>query len=96
MIPVFQEAGLRVVGHDPLVSGRVIREYGGEAVSLVDGFGQADAVLVITDHPDYRAIDLDQLLAGGHVGLVYDSWRILDEQTVTRSGARYAGIGYER
>jgi UDP-N-acetyl-D-mannosaminuronic acid dehydrogenase len=95
MMPVFREAGLRVVGHDPLVSGRVIREYGGEPVSLVDGFGQADAVLVITDHPDYRAIDLDQLLAGGQVGLVYDSWRILDEQTVTRSGARYAGIGYE-
>jgi UDP-N-acetyl-D-mannosaminuronic acid dehydrogenase len=35
-------------------------------------------------------------LLTGRTKLLYDSWRILDEQAVTRQGVRYAGIGYER
>ncbi|MGH3648369.1 MAG: nucleotide sugar dehydrogenase [Micromonosporaceae bacterium] len=95
MMPLFQRAGLRVLGHDPLVSERVIREYGGVPVPLADGFAESDAVLVITDHPDYRSMELAPLLSGGRVRLVYDSWRILDEAEVRRHGAAYAGIGYE-
>jgi UDP-N-acetyl-D-mannosaminuronic acid dehydrogenase len=99
MMPVFTAAGLRVVGHDPLVGADVIRAYGGEPVDVEDAFGTADAVLLITDHPDYRGMDLDALLAGSparsHIQLVYDSWRILSEATVTGHGIRYAGIGYQ-
>jgi UDP-N-acetyl-D-mannosaminuronic acid dehydrogenase len=44
-------------------------------------------------------MDLDALLAGSparsHIQLVYDSWRILSEATVTGHGIRYAGIGYQ-
>lgn len=95
MMPVFRDAGLRVVGHDPLVADDVVRAYGGTPVSVEDGFAEADAVLIITDHPEYRALDMARLLTG-RTKLVYDSWRILEEQAVTRQGARYAGIGYER
>ncbi|GFJ89179.1 UDP binding domain-containing protein [Phytohabitans rumicis] len=95
MMPVFRAAGMRVTGHDPLVGDEVIRAYGGEPVPVDAGFAGADAVLVITDHPDYRRLDLGHLMAGGRTRLVYDSWRILDEPTVLRHGARYAGIGYE-
>jgi UDP-N-acetyl-D-mannosaminuronic acid dehydrogenase len=94
MLPQFRAAGLRVLGHDPLVPAEVIVRYGGVPVPLGCGFATADAVLVVTDHPDYRSMDLPGLLAGSRVRLVYDSWRILDETTVTRHGARYAGIGY--
>jgi UDP-N-acetyl-D-mannosaminuronic acid dehydrogenase len=93
MMPVFAEAGIKVLGHDPLVAPRVIREYGGEPVDLAEAF-QADAVLVITDHPDYKAIDLDKLL-GGNVKVVYDSWRILDAGKITAHGVHYAGLGFE-
>jgi UDP-N-acetyl-D-mannosaminuronic acid dehydrogenase len=93
MMPVFAEAGIKVLGHDPLVAPRVIREYGGEPVDLAEAF-QADAVLVITDHPDYKAIDLDKLL-GGNVKVVYDSWRILDADKITAHGVHYAGLGFE-
>ncbi|WP_260478722.1 nucleotide sugar dehydrogenase [Kibdelosporangium aridum] len=95
MMPVFTEAGIRVLGHDPLVLPRVIREYGGEPVTLADGFRDADAVLVITDHPDYKAIDIDALLPGGNVRVVYDSWRILDADKITGHGVHYAALGYE-
>jgi UDP-N-acetyl-D-mannosaminuronic acid dehydrogenase len=95
MMPVFHEAGIRVLGHDPLVKDRVIREYGGEPVSLADGFQAADAVLVITDHPDYKALDVDTMLASGTIKVVYDSWRILDSAKITAHGVRYAGLGFE-
>jgi UDP-N-acetyl-D-mannosaminuronic acid dehydrogenase len=95
MMPVFERAGIRVLGHDPLVTPEVIQKYGGEPVDLATGFRAADAVLVITDHPDYRALDIKAALAGTQVKVVYDSWRILDAAAVTEQGVRYAGLGYE-
>jgi UDP-N-acetyl-D-mannosaminuronic acid dehydrogenase len=95
MMPVLRAAGIDVLGHDPLVTGDVIRAYGGEPVELRRGFRDADAVLVITDHPDYRTLDVGDLLAGSRVRLVYDSWRILDRARITASGVRYASLGYE-
>ncbi|MEU5696700.1 nucleotide sugar dehydrogenase [Actinosynnema sp. NPDC020468] len=95
MTPAFEAAGLTVLGHDPLVGAEVIRRYGGEPVDLAAGFAAADAVLVITDHPQYRALDVDSLLPGSNVTLVYDSWRVLDGSRVTGHGVRYAGLGYE-
>jgi len=95
MMPVFTDAGLTVLGHDPMVTPEVIRQYGGEPVSLDKAFSDADAVLVITDHPDYRAVQADALFGDAKPVLVYDSWRILDEEAVTAAGVRYAGLGYE-
>ena len=94
MMPVFDAAGLTVLGHDPLVAPEVIARYGGEPVSLDKAFADADAVLIVIDHPDYRALPVDTVLAAGRPRLVYDSWRILDEAAVTAHGVRYAGIGY--
>jgi UDP-N-acetyl-D-mannosaminuronic acid dehydrogenase len=94
MMPIFAEAGLTVLGHDPMVSDDVIRQYGGEPVSLDKAFSEPDGVLVINDHPDYRAIQVGTMLASGRPRFVYDSWRILDEAAVTAAGVRYAGLGY--
>jgi UDP-N-acetyl-D-mannosaminuronic acid dehydrogenase len=95
MMPVFTAAGLTVLGHDPMVTPEVIRQYGGEPVSVDKAFSDADAVLVITDHPDYRAVRAGDVLGDAKPVLVYDSWRILDEKAVTATGVRYAGLGYQ-
>jgi UDP-N-acetyl-D-mannosaminuronic acid dehydrogenase len=95
MMPTFTAAGVTVLGHDPMVTDDVIRQYGGEPVSLDKAFADADAVLVITDHPDYRAVRVDAMLGGAKPALVYDSWRILDEAAITAAGVRYAGLGYQ-
>ncbi|GGR62577.1 UDP-N-acetyl-D-glucosamine dehydrogenase [Micromonospora fulviviridis] len=94
MMPVLRAAGITVLGHDPMVAPEVIRRYGGEPISLDKAFSEADAVLVVNDHPDYRAIRIDSMLGADGPTLVYDSWRILDEEAVTAAGARYAGLGY--
>jgi UDP-N-acetyl-D-mannosaminuronic acid dehydrogenase len=95
MMPIFTEAGLTVLGHDPMVTESVIRQYGGEPVSLDKAFSDVDAVLVITDHPDYRAVRADAMFGTGKPAFVYDSWRVLDEAAITGAGVRYAGLGYE-
>jgi UDP-N-acetyl-D-mannosaminuronic acid dehydrogenase len=94
MMPVFADAGITVLGHDPMVTDEVIRGYGGEPVSLDKALSDADGVLVITDHPDYRGIRLDAPPSGARPSFVYDSWRILDEAQLTAAGVRYAGLGY--
>jgi UDP-N-acetyl-D-mannosaminuronic acid dehydrogenase len=94
MMPVFAEAGITVLGHDPMVTNEVIHAYGGEPVSLDKAFSEADGVLIINDHPDYRAIQADAVLSGAKPLFVYDSWRILDETAVRAAGVRYAGLGY--
>jgi UDP-N-acetyl-D-mannosaminuronic acid dehydrogenase len=95
MMPVFIAAGIDVLGHDPLVGEDVIRAHGGRPVDLRTGFREADAVLVITDHPDYKHLDVASLLDGSSVRLVFDSWRILDAAQITARGVRYLGLGYE-
>jgi UDP-N-acetyl-D-mannosaminuronic acid dehydrogenase len=94
MMPIFSAAGITVTGHDPLVSGDVIRQYGGEPTSLDKAFTDSDAILVINDHPDYRAIQVMDLLGANRPALIYDSWRILDGAAVEAAGIRYAGLGY--
>jgi len=94
MTTTFSSAGLRVLGHDPMVRPEVVRALGGEPVELAEGFAQADAVLVITDHPFYRGLDVAAALADSEVRLVYDSWRVLDAATVTELGIQYHGLGY--
>lgn len=95
MMPIFDAAGLEVVGHDPLVTDDVIRAYGGEPIDIAGAFATSDAVLVITDHPDYRRLDVASVLRGSPVRLVFDSWRILDASAVSAQGVRYVGLGYE-
>jgi UDP-N-acetyl-D-mannosaminuronic acid dehydrogenase len=94
MMPTFSAAGVTVVGHDPMVTDDVIRQYGGEPVSLDKAFTDADAVLVINDHPDYRAIQVPEILGDARPAFIYDSWRILDADAVAAAGIRYAGLGY--
>ncbi|MEV0005023.1 nucleotide sugar dehydrogenase [Micromonospora sp. NPDC050980] len=94
MLPVFAAAGLVVLGHDPMVTDEVIRRHGGEPVSTDRAFAESDAVLLLNDHPDYRALPVATLLPGTGVRLVFDSWRILDEAAVRAAGVGYAGIGY--
>jgi UDP-N-acetyl-D-mannosaminuronic acid dehydrogenase len=95
MMPVFTAAGIRVLGHDPLVSDEVIRAYGGEPVDLAEAFRVADGVLIITDHPNYRALDVASSIDGSRLRFVFDSWRVLDADRVTACGVHYAGIGFE-
>jgi len=96
MLPIFRAAGLALKGHDFLVHPDVIRDLGAEPVALEAAFEGSDAMLVITNHPEYAKLDLARLLpALRRPALVFDSWRILDEEAARAADVRYAGIGYD-
>ena len=95
MMPIFSAAGITVLGHDPMVTDDVIRQYGGEPISLDKAFTDTEAVLVVNDHPDYRAIEVGDVLGADHrPAVIYDSWRVLNGDAVRAAGIRYAGLGY--
>src|SRR5882672_6365744 len=95
MLPLFRAAGLSLRGHDHLVGADIIRSLGAEPVTAEAAFDGADAVLVVTNHPEYAKLDLGRLLPRlRRPAVLYDAWRILDEETVRGAGVRYAGIGY--
>jgi UDP-N-acetyl-D-mannosaminuronic acid dehydrogenase len=95
MLPIFRAAGLDLHGHDYLVAPEVIRGLGATPVSAEAAWEGADAVLVITNHPEYAKLDLPARLAVMHrPAVLFDSWRILDEEAARRASVRYAGIGY--
>ena len=86
-----------VVGHDYVVRSEVIEAFGTPAVSLEEGFREADGVIFLNDHPRYRSADLEALIQTARSPLVvFDSWRLFRDQAFTRSADTvYAGIGYE-
>lgn len=94
LVPPLLAAGVRVLGHDPLVPGGTIRGLGGEPAGLEEALAAADGVVVVNDHPLYRHLDLVGLHPGGPPGFVYDVWRVLDEQALTAAGSVYVGLGH--
>lgn len=94
IVPILTAAGITVLGQDPMVDDDVIRAYGGEPVDVARALTEPDGILVINDHPDYRALQVGSVLARSNARFVYDSWRILDEDAVRAAGVGYAGLGY--
>ena len=96
MLDVLRGAGLALRGHDFLVAREVLAGLGVTPASLSEGFAGADGILVITDHPEYAKLGLPALLASlRKPALVYDCWRVLDQEAVRAAGeVRYASIGY--
>lgn len=96
MLELFRAQPLTLLGHDALVAPEVLRGLGVTPCTPEEGFAGSDGVLVVTNHPEYAKLDLPRLLASlRKPALLYDCWRILDEEVVRAAGqVRYASIGY--
>ena len=94
IVPILADAGITVLGHDPLVADEVIRRYGGRPVGLDKALSEPDGILIVNDHPDYRELEVDLVLTGSNARFVFDSWRTWDEKAVRAAGVGYAGLGY--
>ncbi len=86
-------AGAFVRAHDPLVKAVP------ECPSLVvasDPYAaadRADAVVLVTEWPDYLALDLTELRTRMRGDLVLDGRNLLDPRAVEAAGLRYEGVG---
>lgn len=88
-------AGARVRGHDPAAAENARRELPALeiATSVEDALRGADAIVVATEWPEYRALDWAALRTLASEPLVVDGRRLLDAAAMRALGYRYEAIG---
>ncbi|NOZ76472.1 MAG: nucleotide sugar dehydrogenase [Euryarchaeota archaeon] len=82
-----------VFSHDPLVSQDFGGKFSNDIREAVEG---ADCVVIMTDHDEYRQMDLKELQK--HLKqpcVIVDGRRILDPEEVRDLGLGYTGVGYQ-
>ena len=92
----FADAGLRVVGFDPLAA-QGAREALRDHALVVDSLEAAlrDAALVVVTTPDdtFKHLTAAQLLNGKDSVTVVDFWRCLSAEVRNNPAIRYIGMG---
>jgi UDP-N-acetyl-D-mannosaminuronic acid dehydrogenase len=93
IVQLMREEVATVVGHDFVVPHDRIAELGARPVGLEEGFAGADATMVLTDHPRYRALPLSELSATmRRPSVIFDAFGTLGEQHPA-DGVSYMKLG---
>lgn len=86
--------GCQLRVHDAVVDEETLTALGLSATTLSDGLPDADAVLILNNHPDNVVPDLLPALSGRPT-LLFDGWGMLDRREVEDHGRiTYATLGY--
>jgi UDPglucose 6-dehydrogenase len=87
------ERGVRVRVHDPVAMERFRREHGDLEVicceSACDVARDADALVLVTEWPEYRNLDWESLVPSMRTAIVLDGRNAFDKLRMTRAGFRY-------
>ncbi len=90
------ERGARVKAHDPVAFPRARRECADSEIAFCDEPGEvtegADALVLVTEWPQYRDLPWESLARQMRNALVLDGRNFLDRPRLTRAGFRYIGI----
>ena len=99
MVDCLTEHGARVRLHDPMAMDefRQRPEAAGDAVALadsaLDAARGADAVLLLTEWPEYREVDAGLLREAMATPLIVDGRNFLDREALARAGFTCRGVG---
>jgi UDPglucose 6-dehydrogenase len=87
------ERGARVKVHDPVAMNRFKKEHGGMDVVLASDAQEVardtDAVVLITEWPQYLELDWESLASVMRTPILLDTRHALDRGRITRAGLRY-------
>lgn len=89
----FLKRGYKVFLHDPKALPEISKQYKGKAElcnNINEALQKADAIILLTDWPEYRKIDWHQLDKDKKT-LLFDSWRIVEDHNFNH--LKYAAIG---
>ena len=91
----FMEEGASVVGHDPMAAAeaRAMAPHLQTADDPYEAVVGAHCVVVCTDWPEYRGLDLDRLRERMTYPIIVDGRNILDPDRAERAGLTYLSIG---
>jgi UDPglucose 6-dehydrogenase len=90
------ERGARVRVHDPVAMDRFRREHADLEVtcceSASDVARDADALVLVTEWPEYRELDWESVLPLMRTAIVLDGRNAFDKARMTRAGYRYLSL----
>jgi UDPglucose 6-dehydrogenase len=90
-----QAAGAKVRAYDPVAEAEARKLLSG--VDLVDSaeaaIAGADAVVLVTEWPEFRELDLSAAADSMRGSLLVDGRNFLDPDAVTSAGLSYEGVG---
>ena len=103
LLPGLHSAGVRVRAHDPQATLEAIARTGAVDADVLDATEfcdavldavlGADAVVLVTEWPEFLASDWSAIGAAMDGTLVIDGRNVLDASAITAAGLRYEGIG---
>lgn len=93
IIPQLVKTGCNVLVYDP----KTQENFGGKTVSDVwKGISESDVVIVVTDHDEFKEMDLGKIKKLMKNPTIIDTRRAFDNQKAESLGIRYIAIGYAK
>jgi UDP-N-acetyl-D-mannosaminuronic acid dehydrogenase len=87
------EKGATVTVYDPYTT----ESFGAvRAGSLEEALSGADAIVIVTDHPEFKDIDLDKASKLVRHRVIIDGRRVVEPHQAVKHGFKYYGVGYGR
>jgi UDPglucose 6-dehydrogenase len=90
------DRGARIKAHDPVAMNVFRRNYPDSAVTLCESAGEvangADALLVITEWPEYRDLDFDAIAKTMQTPVLVDCRHVLDRGRLEKAGFKYVSL----
>ncbi|MCH8048833.1 nucleotide sugar dehydrogenase, partial [Patescibacteria group bacterium] len=82
----------KVLVFDPITS----ESFGGQRITQIwDGVSLSDAIIVVTDHDEFKQLDLDKIKNTMKSNpIIIDTKRIFNKDQAEKLGIRYVSIGY--
>jgi UDP-N-acetyl-D-mannosaminuronate dehydrogenase len=66
------------------------------AGSLEEALSGADAIVIVTDHPEFKDVDLDKASKLVRHRVIIDGRRVVEPHQAVKHGFKYYGVGYGR
>jgi UDPglucose 6-dehydrogenase len=87
--------GATIAGYDPVAEEEARKLIHGIdfASSALDAIRDADAVVLVTEWPEFRELDLRALAGSMRGTLLVDGRNFLDPEAATAAGLTYEGVG---
>lgn len=96
LIETLHREGVLVHAYDPVATNNAVRALGDKftaAPSLEDAARGMDALLIVTEWPEFRSADLESLKRSMRTPVILDGRNIFDPAQMHRLGFEYQGIG---
>jgi len=95
VVESLQKSGCTILGYDPVVPIDHLKSLSVKPLSIEEGFREADAVVLMTNHPEFESLPIDALIASmKKPACFFDGWHLFDPEKMRKiDGLHYAGVG---